>query len=137
MNREEIKEQIMHRGNMLLLDSVEFDGKRAVSLRQVREDDVFLVSVNGKKAFPSFLLPEVMAQTSLFTAQPKGRLPLLLGIRDLTIDGYAFVGQTMKIEAECDYFSGSAGQTVCTVFCEGKQLAKGKILFCLKEGNAT
>jgi len=134
MNREEMMRKIPHRDGMLLLDSVTCQNGEAVGIKQILPDEPLLLTVQGKKVYPSFLFPELMAQTALFTADCEGKIPLLLGIRNFSANDYAFSGECLRVTAVSAYFSGSAGQADCRILCEDRMIAEGKILYCLKEG---
>ena len=101
MNREEIKNIIPHRDDMLLIDSVELDEEGAAHGRYtVRGDEFFLRGhFPGNPVVPGVILCEIVAQAScvLIQDEMKGRTPYYAGIDKVRFRQMVRPGDTIEI----------------------------------------
>ena len=103
MNREEIKNIIPHRDDMLLIDSVELDETGAAHGKYtVRGDEFFLRGhFPGNPVVPGVILCEIVAQAScvLLQEEMKGRTPYYAGLEKVRFRRMVRPGDTLDITA--------------------------------------
>lgn len=84
MTKEEIKNILPHRDNMLLLDEVERDGDTSRGLYHVRGDEFFLQGhFPGNPIVPGVVLCEILAQSAcvlLDEGLKDGAIPVYAGL---------------------------------------------------------
>lgn len=101
MNREEIKNIIPHRENMLLIDQVELDDEGAAhGTYAVRGDEFFLNGhFPGNPVVPGVILCEIVAQTScaLLQEEIKGKTPYYAGLDKVRFRQIVRPGDTLNI----------------------------------------
>ena len=133
LSREEMMREIPHRDTMLLPDNVTKGEGKATGEKKILSDDPLLINCNDKLFYPSFLLPELMAQVALFTAEGKGRTPLLLGIKSFQLFSLPCSEDSLQIIAESEFATESSGQAYCRIKAVDREIAEGRILYCFKE----
>lgn len=133
LSREEMMREIPHRDIMLLPDSITKGEGKAVGVKTISSDDPLLIECNEKMFYPTFLLPELMAQVALFTADASGRMPLLLGIKAFQLFSLPCAGDVLKIFADSEFATESSGQAFCRIVTNDRDIAEGRILYCFKE----
>lgn len=103
MNREEIKNILPHRENMLLLDDVENREGTAVGHYTVRGDEFFLKGhFPDNPIVPGVILCEILAQSAcvlLQEAMDKGKLPVYTGLDHVKFRSPVKPGDT--VETQC------------------------------------
>lgn len=101
MNREEIKNIIPHRDDMLLIDSVEVDGEGVAHGRYTVTGDEFFLRGHfpGNPVVPGVILCEIVAQAScaLLAEEMKGRTPYYAGIDKVRFRQMVRPGDTLEI----------------------------------------
>ena len=87
MNKEEIKNILPHRDNMLLLDEVIREDDTAHGFFQIPEDAWFLKGhFPGAPVVPGVILCEILAQSTcvlLSDQMTKGRMPMYTGLNNV------------------------------------------------------
>lgn len=110
MNREEIKNILPHRENMLLLDDVENREGTAVGHYTVRGDEFFLKGhFPDNPIVPGVILCEILAQSAcvlLQEAMDKGKLPVYTGLDHVKFRSPVKPGDT--VETQWPYQTGQA-----------------------------
>lgn len=103
MNREEIKNILPHRDNMLLLDQVERDGEKARGKYHVRGDEWFLQGhFPGNPIVPGVIQCEILAQSVcvlLADAMEEGKTPMYTGLNNVRFKSPVRPGN--DFETEC------------------------------------
>lgn len=104
MNRDEIKNILPHRDNMLLLDEAEFiDGKACGKLR-ITGDEWFLKGhFPGEPIVPGVILCEILAQTvsvALGDKMEKDTLPFFTGLDKVKFKNPVKPGDVFETECE-------------------------------------
>lgn len=133
LSREEMMREIPHRDVMLLPDSITKGEGKAVGTKVISSNDTLLIKCNDKMLYPTFLLPELMAQVALFTANARGRMPLLLGVKAFQLFSLPCAGDELQIIAESEFATESSGQALCRIVTSDRDIAEGRILYCFKE----
>lgn len=102
MNREEIKNILPHRENMLLLDDVENREGTAVGHYTVRGDEFFLKGhFPDNPIVPGVILCEILAQSAcvlLQEAMDKGKLPVYTGLDHVKFCSPVKPGDTVETQ---------------------------------------
>ena len=102
MNKDELKNILPHREPMLLVDSVEVDGKWVNASYTVRGNEFFLQGhFPDKPIVPGVILCEIMAQSCclLITEQLQENIPLYAGIEKTRFRHPVVPGDTINIRA--------------------------------------
>lgn len=103
MDREEIKNILPHRDNMLLLDEVAKEDDVAIGHYTVRGDEFFLKGhFPGNPIVPGVILCEILAQSAcvlMEDAMSEGKLPVYTGLNNVKFRSPVKPGDT--IETEC------------------------------------
>lgn len=103
MNREEIKNILPHRDDMLLLDDAENIDGTAIAHYHVRGDEFFLNGhFPGNPIVPGVILCEILAQSAcvlLSDAIAEGQLPVYTGLNNVKFRNSVRPGDT--IETKC------------------------------------
>ena len=102
MNREEIKNIIPHRDNMLLVDKAELiDENHTVGEYTVKGDEFFLKGhFPGNPVVPGVILCEILAQTScvLLGDRAAGKTPYFAAMNNVRFKEKVVPGDTIKTE---------------------------------------
>ncbi|MDO4483843.1 MAG: 3-hydroxyacyl-ACP dehydratase FabZ family protein [Clostridia bacterium] len=103
MNREEIKQILPHRDDMLLLDEVNLEDGHAVGRYHVKGDEFFLRGhFPGNPIVPGVILCEILAQSACVLLQDvmgEGELPVYTGLNNVKFRSPVRPGDT--IETSC------------------------------------
>jgi len=103
MNKEEIKNILPHRQNMLLIDDVEFIDGTAVGHYTVRGDEFFLRGhFPGNPIVPGVILCEILAQSACILLKDNiasGQIPVYTGLNNVKFRSPVKPGDT--IETHC------------------------------------
>lgn len=103
MNREEIKNILPHRDNMLLLDEVVKEDNIAHGFYKVRGDEFFLKGhFPGNPIVPGVILCEILAQSACVLLDDEikaGKLPVYTGLDKVRFKNPVRPGDT--IETKC------------------------------------
>ena len=100
MNREEIKNILPHRDNMLLLDEVEQLDGTAHGTYHVRGDEFFLQGhFPGNPVVPGVIQCEILAQSACVLLQDQmteGKLPMYTGLNNVRFKSPVKPGDTFE-----------------------------------------
>lgn len=100
MNREEIKNILPHRDNMLLLDEVEQLDGTAHGRYHVRGDEFFLQGhFPGNPVVPGVIQCEILAQSACVLLQDQmaeGKLPMYTGLNNVRFKSPVKPGDTFE-----------------------------------------
>ena len=100
MNREEIKNILPHRDNMLLLDEVEQLDGTAHGRYHVRGDEFFLQGYfPGNPVVPGVIQCEILAQSACVLLQDQmaeGKLPMYTGLNNVRFKSPVKPGDTFE-----------------------------------------
>lgn len=100
MNREEIKNILPHRENMLLVDEVEKQGDTAWGKYFVRGDEFFLRGhFPGNPVVPGVILCEILAQSACVLLRDQmadGKLPMYTGLNNVKFRSPVRPGDTFE-----------------------------------------
>ncbi len=125
MNREEIKNIIPHRDNMLLVDEVELDGEVAKGKCHIKGDEFFLQGhFPGNPVVPGVILCEMLGQSAcvlLSDVGEKGMTPFFTGLDKVKFKGQVKPGDTL--ETECSLIKSRGA----FYFAKGKGYVNGKL----------
>lgn len=125
MQREEIKNILPHRDNMLLLDDVEKQDGFAVGHYTVKGDEFFLQGhFPGNPIVPGVILCEILAQSAcvlLEGVMSEGKIPVYTGLNNVRFRNPVRPGDT--IETRCN-ITRSKGPFY---FAEGTASVNGKV----------
>ncbi len=103
MNREEIKNILPHRDNMLLLDDVENKDDIAIGHYTIRGDEFFLKGhFPNNPIVPGVILCEILAQSACVLIQKdmgEGKLPVYTGLNNVKFRSPVKPGDT--VETQC------------------------------------
>lgn len=128
MNQEEIKKILPHRGNMLLLDEVTYDGDTAHGVYHVRGDEWFLDGhFPGNPLVPGVILCEILAQSAcviLGNTVTAGKTPMYTGLDGVRFKNPVRPGDTFETECRLTRVKSPF------YFCEGRGTVNGKL--CVK-----
>jgi 3-hydroxyacyl-[acyl-carrier-protein] dehydratase len=125
MNREELKQLLPHRDNMLLLDDAVREGDTAVAHYHVRGDEFFLKGhFPDHPIVPGIILCEIMAQSAcvLADASKEQYLPVYSGLDHVRFRHPVVPGDTLTVHSRINRRKGqflfaegevSVGDTVC------------------------
>lgn len=72
-----------------------------------------------------------MAQAALFLVDSKDKLTLLIGIKDYKLHSFAYVGDTLIINASPDIVTSGIKRFFCRITVGEKLIADGKISYTL------
>ena len=104
MNREEIKNIIPHRDNMLLIDEVELRGEKACGKYRVRGDEWFLQGhFPGNPIVPGVILCEMLAQSAcvlLASGETDGKTPFFTSLDNVRFKSPVKPGDELVTECE-------------------------------------
>ena len=128
MNREEIKNILPHRDNMLLLDEVRREDDAAYGKYHVQGGEWFLQGhFPGMPVVPGVILCEMLAQSAcvlLSDVMSNGKLPMFTGMNNVRFKNPVKPGDTF--ETECRIVRAKPP----FYFAEGKGSVNGTL--CLK-----
>lgn len=100
MNREEIKNILPHRDNMLLVDEVERNGEQAQGKYHVTGEEFFLKGhFPGNPVVPGVILCEILAQSACVLLQEQmtgGKLPMYTGLNNVKFKSPVRPGDTFE-----------------------------------------
>ena len=100
MNREEIKNILPHRDNMLLVDEVERNGEQAHGKYHVTGEECFLKGhFPGNPVVPGVILCEILAQSACVLLQEQmtgGKLPMYTGLNNVKFKSPVRPGDTFE-----------------------------------------
>ena len=100
MNREEIKNILPHRDNMLLVDEVERNGEQAHGKYHVTGEEFFLKGhFPGNPVVPGVILCEILAQSACVLLQEQmtgGKLPMYTGLNNVKFKSPVRPGDTFE-----------------------------------------
>ena len=134
MTREEIKNILPHRDNMLLLDDVEKRDGMAVGHYTVKGDEWFLQGhFPGNPIVPGVIQCEIMAQSCalLVKDELKGRTTLYSGIDNVRFKNIVRPGDVCEITARLTDRRGMLFFTEASLKVNGKLCCKGNLSFAL------
>ena len=125
MDREEIKNVIPHRDNMLLVDEVESIDGVAYGKYKVRDDEFFLKGhFPNNPIVPGVILCEILAQSAcvlLQNAIGPGEIPVYTGLDQVRFRNVVKPGDL--IETRCEI----TRKKVPFYFAKGKAMVNGKV----------
>lgn len=138
MNKEELKQILPHRDNMLLLDSACAEDGIAHGEYHVRGDEWFLKGhFPDHPVVPGVILCEIMAQSAcvlLADDYEAGKLTLYTGLDHVRFKSPVYPGDTFQTECKIIkkkapfYFAEGAG------YVNGKLCVKGEFSFAVVDG---
>lgn len=140
LNREQIKDIIPHRDQMLLVDEIlEIEpGKRCVGILRIR-DDMFWVSGHypGNPIFPGVLQVEALAQTGavalLTVPEFSNKVPLFAGINGTRFKRTVRPGDTLRTEVEIIKMRGPIGRGAAKAYVGDELACEAELTFALVE----
>lgn len=124
MNKEEIKNLLPHRGNMLLLDEAHLDGETAFGMKKITGDEWFLDGhFPDNPVVPGVILCEILAQSVCVLMAGK-----------MESDSLPFFTGLDKVRFKSPVRSGDEFKTECRItrvkepfyFAEGTGTVNGK-----------
>ena len=135
MNREEIKNILPHRDNMLLLDEVELIDNIAHGKKKINGDEFFLRGhFPGKPVVPGVILCEILAQSvcvCLGDSLKSDELPFFTGLDKVKFKKPVLPGDVFESECEITkirepfYFAKGKG------FVDGKLCVSAEFSFAV------
>ena len=137
MNKDEIKNILPHRDNMLLLDEVELIDGVAHGKKEICEDEWFLKGhFPDNPVVPGVILCEILAQSAsvaLNESIGEGKLPLFTGLDKVKFRKSVVPGDVFETECEIVrvrepfYFAKGKG------FVDGKLCVSAEFSFAITE----
>lgn len=128
MNKEELKQILPHRDNMLLIEEAEVEDGVAHGKYSVKGDEWFLKGhFPGKPVVPGVILCEMMAQSTCVLLQGKmedGMTPFFTGLKEVKFKNPVIPGDIF--ETECELVK----EKPPFYFAKGKGYVGGKL--CVK-----
>ena len=136
MNREELKEIVPHRDNMLLIDKAEVKNENtSVGEYTVTGDEFFLKGhFPGNPVVPGVILCEIMAQTCCVIIEEKarGKTPYFTGLDKVRFKEKVFPGDTLETECVITKTKGPFCFAAGKGYVNGKLAVSGEFSFALK-----
>ena len=123
MNKEEIKNMLPHRDNMLLIDEAVENGK-AYGSYTVRGNEFFLNGhFPGNPVVPGVMLCEMMAQVCcvLLYGKTESKTPFFTSLNNVKFKNIVKPGDTVLFECEM------TAEKLPFYFAKGKGLVNGKL----------
>ena len=136
MNKEELKNVLPHRDDMLLVDKAEVINDKAIGEYTITGEEFFLKGhFPGNPVVPGVILCEIMAQTCcvLLEEQCRGKTPYLTSLDKVRFKEKVFPGDKLEIEChitkvrEPFYFASGKG------YINGKLAVSGEYSFALMQ----
>lgn len=140
MNREEIKNILPHRDNMLLLDEAYLDGDTAHGKLKITGEEWFLKGhFPGNPVVPGVILCEILAQSTcvcLSDEMDESKVPLFAGLNNVRFKNPVKPGDVFETECRIKrtlkpfYFAEGKG------YVNGKLCISAEFSFALADKNS-
>lgn len=135
MNREELKEYLLHREPMLLIDDIDVDqGGICHAQYRIKEDEYFCRGhFPGNPIVPGVILCEIMAQSCalLVKDEIKGRTTLYAGIDNVRFKHIVKPGDLCEVTARLKSKRGPMFFCEAVLTVDGMLCCKGDLSFAL------
>ena len=138
MEREEIKEILPHRDNMLLLDEVKSENGTAIGRYTVRGDEFFLKEhFPGNHIVPGVILCEILAQSACILLKDEitgGKFPVYTGMDRVRFREQVRPGDTIETRCSIKKAKGPFYFAEGTARVGGKVCMSAEFSFAIVEG---